>query len=181
MRRLPNIISSFRIALSLLLLLLTAKPVLFVIVYLFCGISDFADGTIARRFHVETRLGAKLDSLADLIFYWVYFFVLLFCLNIKIDEYILAGVILAALIRVANFIITRRKFNQWSMMHTIGNKLTGLMLFLLLPVCIFSGVLPYATAIFLCAVAILSALEEGLILFISKTYDANRKSLFHLQ
>lgn len=37
-------------------------------VYGLCGISDMADGYLARRLHAESKRGAMLDSVADLCF-----------------------------------------------------------------------------------------------------------------
>ena len=52
MTQLPNVITLLRIAGSLGL----------------CGISDIADGWLARRLKCVTKKGALLDSLADICF-----------------------------------------------------------------------------------------------------------------
>ena len=36
--------------------------------YAWCGLSDMIDGTIARTLGKESDLGARLDSLSDLVF-----------------------------------------------------------------------------------------------------------------
>ncbi len=156
------------------MLLLTASSGLFLITYLLCGLSDIADGYIARHYHVETNLGAKLDSLADFIFWVVIFYVLIFRTDFKIDLFILSISIIVAAVRLVNFIITRNKFKQWAMMHTLGNKLTGLALFLVLPLWVYFGLVPY----FLAIIPLLSSLEEGVILLTADSYDVNRKSIY---
>ena len=50
MKQLPNIITSFRIAGSLGLLLCDVTGTAFWIIYSLCGISDLADGWLARKF-----------------------------------------------------------------------------------------------------------------------------------
>ena len=64
MERLPNIITLSRIAGSLGLLFCDVAGVAFWVLYVLCGITDIADGWVARKFHAETKAGAILDSLA---------------------------------------------------------------------------------------------------------------------
>lgn len=67
MRHLPNAITVLRAALIPLLawlLLEDAYGVAFVL-FIASGLSDFADGWIARRFGLRTRFGAIADPLAD--------------------------------------------------------------------------------------------------------------------
>jgi CDP-diacylglycerol--glycerol-3-phosphate 3-phosphatidyltransferase len=173
---LPNLISCFRIVLSLALLLLVDKPVLFVIVYLLCGFSDIADGYLARRLGAETAFGAKLDSLGDFTFYAVCLFLLITSANIVNHNLIIVSVIVIATIRAVNLIITKVKFNEWSVMHTTGNKFTGFVLFTMLPIYIFVSNIPRGIIIAVCAVAALSATEESFILLKSKKYNANRRN-----
>ena len=42
--------------------------VVFCLIYGFCGISDIADGWLARKLKCVTKTGALLDSLADICF-----------------------------------------------------------------------------------------------------------------
>ncbi|BCJ94000.1 CDP-alcohol phosphatidyltransferase [Anaerocolumna cellulosilytica] len=177
MKLIPNILSLARIALSVLLLLIPAASGLFLIIYLLCGLTDIADGYIARHYHAATTFGAKLDSLADFIFWGIVIYVLLFRTDFKINMFIIGICIIIAAIRLMNFIITRYKFKQWAMMHTYGNKLTGLALFLIYPFWIYWNLAPY----FVIIIPLLSALEEGVILLISKSYDVNRKSIWEFK
>ena len=43
----------------------------FYVVYTFGGLTDAVDGTVARKLKLESEFGAKLDSVADLLFYAV--------------------------------------------------------------------------------------------------------------
>ena len=67
---LPNFLTALRIAGAACLLFITPLSPAFFIVYTFCGISDVLDGVIARASHSTTEFGAKLDSAADLLFYF---------------------------------------------------------------------------------------------------------------
>lgn len=178
MNRIPNILSTIRIILSISLLLLLAKPVPFFIVYMLCGISDFADGYIARKLKAETATGAKLDSIGDFLLFGVALIALFTLIDEENYTLLVFTVIIVAVIRFVNIIIGRIKFKQWGIMHTIGNKVTGFVLFVTLPVCVLTGSLPYAAIICVGIIAALSALEETAILLTSKVYDADRKSIY---
>jgi len=164
--------------LSIALLFLVWQPLVFTIVYLCCGISDFADGFIARRFNAETAIGAKLDSLADFIFFAVNLIVLISLVCIENAVLVLLIVAAVAIVRGINLIVTRRKFRQWCVMHTVANKITGIALFISMPVCVWTGIIPLWLTIVVGIVAAISAVEELVILITTKTYDVNRKCFF---
>ena len=65
MKRIPNLLSTSRIALCLPLLLVDAMTLPFWVLYLIAGLTDILDGFLARRWGVESKFGARLDSLAD--------------------------------------------------------------------------------------------------------------------
>ena len=68
MKHLPNILSASRIALCPPLLLADAMTVPFWVLYVIAGTTDMLDGFLARRWGVESKFGARLDSLADFVF-----------------------------------------------------------------------------------------------------------------
>ena len=63
-----NIMTGSRIICSLPLLFISLSSVWFYILYLFCGITDMIDGTIARKTGSVSKLGAKLDTVADFVY-----------------------------------------------------------------------------------------------------------------
>ena len=64
----PNLLSASRIVLCLPLLLVDAMTVPFWLLYVIAGATDMLDGFLARRWGVESKFGARLDSMADLVF-----------------------------------------------------------------------------------------------------------------
>ena len=68
MKHIPNILSASRLALCLPLLLVDAMTIPFWVLYVMAGTTDMLDGFLARRLGVESKFGAKLDSLADFVF-----------------------------------------------------------------------------------------------------------------
>ena len=67
----PNICTMLRIVGTVGLLLIRPLTLPFYLLYTFCGITDVLDGTIARATNSTSEFGARLDSIADLIFYAV--------------------------------------------------------------------------------------------------------------
>ena len=65
----PNSITILRIIGAITLIFLEPLSVPFLIVYGVCGSTDAVDGFIARKFHVESRLGSVLDTICDFALY----------------------------------------------------------------------------------------------------------------
>ena len=152
-----NLITSCRILLSLLLLFFPALSPGFYGLYLAAGLSDMLDGFVARRANSASPLGAKLDSMADLVFLAVCLIKLLPVLALPVWLWVWVGLI--ALLRLVNVVsgFVRRK--KLVLLHTRANKLTGALLFLL-PLSL--GFLNIAyTAVPLCALASFAAIQEG--------------------
>lgn len=55
-----------------------SSPAVFWTLYLLCGLSDVLDGAVARLTGTVSRLGERLDTLADIIFVavWLVLFIL---------------------------------------------------------------------------------------------------------
>ena len=156
-KHLANILTGCRILGSILLLVFPAFSVAFYITYLFCGLSDMIDGTIARKTNSTSKFGSQLDTIADLIFVAASLFKLLPAIHIPGWLWIWGGVI--AVIKISNIIWGYVSKKQFMSLHTIMNKATGLLLFLL-PLTISFMELKY-TAIVVCSIASFSALQEG--------------------
>ena len=156
-KHIANILTGCRILGSILLLFFPAFSVAFYILYLFCGFSDMADGTIARKTNSTSKFGSQLDTIADFIFVVVSLFKLLPAIHIPQWLWIWGGII--AVIKISNIIWGYVSKKQFISLHTIMNKITGLLLFLL-PLTISFVELKY-TSMVVCFVATLSAIQEG--------------------
>ena len=157
-KHIANILTGCRIFGSVLLLFFPAFSLGFYITYLFCGLSDMVDGTIARKTNSASKLGSQLDTVADLIFVVASLFKLLPAIHIPQWLWIWGGVI--AVIKISNIIGGYVSKKQFISLHTIMNKVTGVLLFLL-PLTISFVELKY-TAIVACAIATISAIQEGI-------------------
>lgn len=150
---------------------------LFLSLYAISAVTDILDGFIARRFNAQTALGAKLDSAADFLFFAAVLTAACFYINL-IDIFFIIGAVIIAVIRSFNLILTKAKFAKFGMLHTIANKITGLLIFISVPIFIWLKQLFYPLLIPVFISAFLSAFEESIILVTSKQYNADRKSLF---
>ena len=156
-KHIANILTGCRMIGSLLLLLFPVFSVGFYILYLFCGFSDMVDGTIARKTNSTSKFGSQLDTVADLAFAVASLVKLLPALHIPGWLWIWGGVIAA--IKIGNIILGYVSQKQFLAAHTIMNKVTGLLLFLLPLTIPFLEWNSAAAAV--CAIATLSAIQEG--------------------
>ena len=156
-KHIANTLTGFRIFGSILLLFFPVFSLEFYITYILCGFSDMIDGTIARKTNSTSKFGSRLDTVADLIFIVVSMIKLLPVIHIPGWLWIWGIVI--AIIKIGNIILGYISEKQFISLHTIMNKITGLLLFLL-PLTISFVELKY-TAIVVCSVATLSAIQEG--------------------
>lgn len=174
MKAIPNYITFTRIILSLTLIYIKPLSSAFYAVYIICALSDSVDGFIARRTGTESRLGAKLDSLADMIMAFVLIAVLYPIVNLT--SQIIMWIILIIIIRLASMAAAMKKYKTFASIHTYGNKIAGAFLFtfpIWLPF-IHTTVLIYIT----CFLATISAIEEFIIMLTSRELQLNRKSIF---
>ena len=157
MKRLPNIITAFRFLGAIGLLFFDAKTTAFWVIYFVCGLSDMLDGYLARKLHCESKVGALLDSLADLVFVICCCYKLIPLLVFPKWLWIWAGAIVA--IKVINQISTLVMWKKCFFPHTIANKVTGVLLFVGVPLTFFSeSIIP---VIVIAVFATFAAVQEG--------------------
>jgi len=70
-QNLANLITMVRLIFSVWLVILaiySQQLFLMFILVILCGIADYADGSVARRYGIESKIGGFLDRMADKIF-----------------------------------------------------------------------------------------------------------------
>ena len=167
MKYIPNILTTFRILTSLLIVMVSDKY--FFPLYFFAGVTDILDGWIARKMNWTSRFGTLLDSLADLLFFIVV--VLKIILTIKLPTFLLWGALVIVLIRCITYLIGYFRFHQFASLHTYLNKPTGLLLFLSPIVLLIIPITPFGIILLVCGS--LSAIEEFLIVSTTERLDQN--------
>ena len=152
-----NIITSCRVLCSILMLFFQMTSIPFYVLYLLCGLSDVLDGIVARKTNTVSTFGARLDTIAD------YLFVVILLIKIgsefDVPVWLWIWMVAIAGIKIVNvlwgFVCTKRFIVE----HTILNKITGVLLFLL-PFTLLWVDLKYS-AMVVCVVATISAIQEG--------------------
>ena len=127
----------------------------FWVIYGLCGFSDMVDGYLARRLHAESKTGAVLDSMADICFVACCAIPLIPVLQIPTWLWIWAGVIVT--IKIVNQVSALMVCKRFCFPHTMANKLTGLLLFIAVPMAFWS-IIPIAIV---AVVATFAAIQEG--------------------
>lgn len=155
MKRIPNIISLFRILGAISLFLFHPASVVFWVIYCFCGISDMLDGYIAQKLHAGSKTGALLNCVADICFVACCAIRLIPVVQIPIWLWIWAGVIVA--IKFVNQVYALILYKRLCFPHTKANKLTGFLIFLFVPT-VFWSVIPI---IFVTGIATFAAIQES--------------------
>ncbi|MBU3191867.1 CDP-alcohol phosphatidyltransferase family protein [Clostridium bowmanii] len=176
MKSIANYISISRAFLAPALALTKPLSITFFVIYLICGISDVFDGYIARKTNTTSQLGEKLDSVADLIMIMILIIVLYPIINLTVK--IIVWVVIIGIIRVVSIIVVFVKYKTFGILHTYGNKITGIILFTF-PISL--TFIPLDVLIYMiCVVASISAIEELFIHLSSNEFRANKKSLFYI-
>lgn len=173
MKIIPNVISIMRIIFSISLICIKPQSIEFYFIYMVCGMSDVLDGFIARKTGTTSMIGAKLDSIADMVMIGVLLFLFYPIINPTFE--IAVWIVIICAIRVTGMIYAFKKYRTFISIHTYGNKFTGVIIFLI-PIEILYidiNILNYVV----CIIATISALEELIIQLISKEIEIDRKSI----
>ena len=157
MKRIPDLLSMSRIVLCLPLLMVDAMTVPFWVLYLIAGLTDMLDGFLARQWGLESKFGARLDSLADFVFVLVVGYKLFPRLKLPTALWMMIGLI--ALVKVINAISSFVVKHRIAFLHTKANKLTGFLLFVGVMTIGRSYFVPVAWA--MACIALFAAIQEG--------------------
>ncbi|MBO4452197.1 MAG: CDP-alcohol phosphatidyltransferase family protein [Bacteroidaceae bacterium] len=126
--KIPNILTASRIVLCLPLLLVDAMTVPFWVLYVIAGTTDMLDGFLARRWSVESKFGARLDSMADFVFVLAVGYKLFPWLKLPALLWMMIGFI--AVVKASNAVSAYIVRQRMEFQHTKANKLTGFLLFI---------------------------------------------------
>ncbi len=156
-KHIANILTVSRIIGSVLLLFFPVFSLAFYVIYLFCGFSDMIDGTIARKTNSNSEFGSKIDTVADLVFLIASLIKIL--PSIDIPGWLWGWCVVIAIIKISNILWGYASKKQFISLHTIMNKITGLLLFVLPLTLSFTDV--KYSAIVVCSTATFAAIQEG--------------------
>ena len=135
-----------------------SSPAVFWTLYLLCGLSDVLDGAVSRSTGTVSRLGERLDTIADIIFVAVW--IVLFIPAIDVGQWLWIWTGVIALIKVVNVISGLARKKGFVAKHTPANKATGILLFLL-PMIVLWEVIKVPYIILVSLLATFAAVQEG--------------------
>ena len=167
-----NAITVLRIAFGVMLIFTKFFSVEFWVCYAVCGISDMTDGAAARALKTESAFGAKLDSIADFIFFSV---LVLKIIGTGLSGFAILSTAVIAVIRVLGYFIGFIKFGEFSALHTLLNKAMGALIFAF-PLLLALFGKPVSETV-VCVVGLISAFEEMVIIIKSNKLDRNCKGI----
>ena len=152
-----NIITGIRIACSIALLFCPVFSPAFYVFYIIAGVSDMIDGTVARKTGTVSELGSKLDTLADLVLVIVCMIKLLPVIHVP--TWLIIWILIIAVIKAVNLISGYVIRKEIVVLHTVMNKVTGILLFVL-PLALPVVDIKYSGAV-VSAAATFAAIQEG--------------------
>ncbi|MGN0167058.1 MAG: CDP-alcohol phosphatidyltransferase family protein [Acetatifactor sp.] len=171
-----DIITLIRMMGTMALVFLRPLSPAFLGVYALTGLTDVLDGWIARKTKTASDFGARLDSMADLLFYAVMLLRIFPILWNTLPGVIWYAVAVILILRISAYLTAMVKYRQFASLHTYLNKLTGGMLFLVPFVLFTEYAVTYCWII--CVIAAIAAMEELMIHLQRRTYRSNTKSIF---
>ena len=175
----PNIITCVRILGTIALAFIEPFCTAFYVIWTICGVSDVLDGTVARMLKKESKFGARLDSIADIMFYLLMLYRVLPMLIAVLPRWIWIIVCAIALTRIGAYVTALIKFKRFASLHSYLNKLSGFMLFLV-PYFIFISWF-WIYCVVLCGIGLASSIEELLIHLLSRHYQEGRQTIIGLK
>lgn len=162
-----NVLTSMRIALSGILLLLEPLGMAFCCVYALAGLTDMLDGPIARKTGTVSRVGATLDSAADLIFMATTCVKLLPVYWAQIPTWLLISAVFVFYLKVKNAIAGFVMHKKLITMHALLNRAAGMLLFAFpfacaaIPIPVYGGI---------CVAATFAATVDAFVRMMAKTF-----------
>ena len=129
----------------------------FWVIYVIAGTTDMLDGFLARRWGVESKFGARLDSLADFVFVLAAGYKLFPWLKLPAVLWMMTGLI--ALVKASNAISSYVVKHKIEFLHTKANKFTGFLLFVGMMTIGQSYFIPVAWVV--ACIALFAAIQEG--------------------
>lgn len=170
-----NIITCIRILCSIALLFPPVFSPVFYILYTVAGISDMIDGTVARKTNTVSEFGAKLDTAADFVMVAVCLIKLIPVIHVPV--WLTVWIIVIAAIKAINLISGYVMLREFVALHTVMNKVTGLLLFIL-PLTLTVIDLKYSGAVAAVS-ATIAAIQEGYYIWAGATKKRTEDTCRH--
>lgn len=176
-KNIANFITFMRIPLALGMLFFPVFSVKYYLFFTLAGFTDAIDGPIARKLGTNGRLGAQIDSVADITFYLIAL--------AKMVPYAIENLNLAASIMLVTVLFLRLicytteiiKFRRLVSLHTYLNKATAVSMFIVIYLIPLIGIsIPCMIG---CTFALIAVIEEIAIVSISADPKTDTHTILH--
>lgn len=124
-----NSITGIRIVCSIALLFCPVFSPVFYVLYIIAGVSDMIDGAVARKTGTVSEFGSKFDTAADFVLVVVCLIKLIPVIHVPI--WLIIWIIVIAVIKAINLLSGYVMRKEMVALHTVMNKVTGILLFVL--------------------------------------------------
>ena len=124
-----NMISVARILAAISLYFFSKVSYPFVIVYVFCGLTDVLDGYLARKLNTTSTLGALLDTIGDVLTYFGFAKLLFMQHLVPLWAFLWFIAILSG--NVVGGVIAKKRFGEFYLVHSFFGRVVGGLLFVL--------------------------------------------------
>ena len=172
----PNCITSLRIIGAICMIFTKIFTPAFYVIYTFCGITDVLDGFIARITKKTSEFGAKLDSVADLLFYGIMLFKLLPRMLSAMPNAMPVMIASLVALRVCSYLIAAFRYKKFASLHTYMNKISGFSCFMM-PYLILWNVPENIVYSIVYGIAVIAGLEELLIHSAAQNYTRGNRTV----
>ena len=178
LRHVPNVLSAARIGAAPALGYFAASGAeqLFTWLLVPALLTDIADGYIARRFGLTSRLGALLDSIADALLFFVAIFGVWALHPDVLREHAAAGLLVAGSWTV-EIAASFARYGKLSSFHTYASKVAGYLLGIMIGVLFVWGLPPpllYAAV----TVSVAANLEELALIWLLPQWRTDVRGLY---
>jgi CDP-diacylglycerol--glycerol-3-phosphate 3-phosphatidyltransferase len=178
LRNIPNALSAARIGATPVLGYFAAAGAehYFTWVLVPALLSDIADGFIARRFGLTSRLGALLDSIGDALLFFVALFGVLVFYPELLHAHVMAGLLLMGswIVEIAAALIRYRRLSSF---HTYLSKAAAYLLGISIGVLFLWG-LPAALLYVAVTASVVANLEELVLIWLLPQWRPNVRGLY---
>lgn len=184
LKTIPNLLSLSRLVLMPAMLIPSfyvnddyQARMIFLGMFILIGVTDKLDGTIARYLNQTSHLGAKLDTMADMVFYplialWLY----RFSPQVVEGWWYLVYVLMALFF--IKMVLGKQKFGEIPVFHTIGGKTFAASLYFFMIIAILYPGLASQVFPVLCVIGYINQIEEMYIFITRDSVDENIRSVF---
>ena len=174
MKYVPNILTVLRIICASLLLVTPVYSSAFYVLFLICGITDFLDGRIARKYQLASKAGASLDNIADYLL--IISSIIKVVPTLVLERWVLIWGVIMLVTHVSSSVIAWFKYKKIVILHTVANKILGGAVFV---IPLLAGFGNHTLLIALvCALMCFSVPEEIYLLLTSKQFEPDVRGVF---